>query len=100
MSEQCNHSAHNWNVVYQCRGCNEIVPEKIAKGYLAQLEADLEDEQLRSDVYDENFQDAYKRNKQLEAENEALRKYVETYHDEDYVMWRREQDALLTGDKP
>ena len=35
----------------------------------------------------------------LEAENEALMKYVETYHDEDYVMWRREQDALLKGEE-
>ena len=38
----CNHVAHNWNVVYQCRGCNEIVPEEIAEGHLAQLEAKLE----------------------------------------------------------
>ena len=36
----CNHAAHNWNVVYQCRNCNEIVPEEIAEGYLAKLEAD------------------------------------------------------------
>ena len=32
------------------------------------LEAGLEDEQMRSDVYDKNFQKAYKRNKELEAE--------------------------------
>ena len=38
----CNHAAHNWNVVYQCRNCNEIVPEEIAEGHLAQLEADNE----------------------------------------------------------
>ena len=35
---------------------------------------------------------------QLEAENEALKRYVETYHDEDFVMWCREQDTLLTGE--
>ncbi len=39
MGEQCNHAAHNWNVVYQCRNCNEIVPEEIAEGYIAYLEA-------------------------------------------------------------
>ena len=61
----CNHAAHNWNVVYQCRNCNEIVPEEIAEGYLVQLE----------------------------AENEALREYIEAFHDEDYVLWRRELEA-------
>ena len=42
-SEQCNHAAHNWNLVYQCRNCNEIVPEEIAEGHLAKLEAEPDD---------------------------------------------------------
>ena len=32
---------------------------------IAQLESELKDEQLRSDVYDQNFQKAYKENKRL-----------------------------------
>lgn len=27
----CNHAAHNWNAVYQCRGCGEIVPEDVVQ---------------------------------------------------------------------
>ena len=32
---------------------------------------------------------------QLQSENTTLKRYVETHHDEDFVMWSREQDALL-----
>ena len=30
MSE-CEHILYNWNLVYQCRECGEIVPEEIAQ---------------------------------------------------------------------
>ena len=36
---------------------------------------------------------------QLEAKNERLREYIELYHDEDFVMWCREQDALKEGER-
>jgi len=29
--QKCQHVGHNWNAVYQCRGCGEIVPEKQAQ---------------------------------------------------------------------
>ena len=31
---------------------------------------------------------------ELEAKNKRMSEYIEEYHDEDFVMWCREQDAL------
>ena len=28
---ECEHILYNWNLVYQCRECGEIVPEEIAQ---------------------------------------------------------------------
>ena len=35
---------------------------------------------------------------QLEAKNKRMSEYIEEYHDEDFVMWCREQDALKEGE--
>ena len=42
------------------------------------------------------FEELSEKAAQLEGENAAFKRYVEAYHDEDFVMWCREQDALLT----
>ena len=51
---------------------NDVIGIKRPADYwaeeVAQLEAELEDEKLRSDVYDKNFREAHNKNKQLEAE--------------------------------
>ena len=37
MSE-CKHTPYNWDLVYQCKGCSEIVPAGIAEKHENQLE--------------------------------------------------------------
>ncbi len=60
MSE-CEHTPHNWDLVYQCRGCGEIVPEEMAQKHdaaiatkITQLEA--ENDGLKDKLMDINVE--------------------------------------------
>ena len=115
MSEQCSHTAHNWNVVYQCRNCNEIVPEEIVRGYLIQLKVDRDEyrnlyhmaeakvlsrdallEQLTEEQLTQDLAKAEEENEALIAENNRKTRWlILNAQDDPYALWR---DALLTGE--
>jgi hypothetical protein len=40
----CVHSAFNWDLVYQCRGCGEIVPEEMSEDKVYKRLGELEGE--------------------------------------------------------
>jgi len=88
MSE-CEHMPYNWNLVYQCRECGEIVPEEIAQP------RDIELTSLTEKV--ERLLDGIKRARQivysLDCECDEAEGYTCTIHDD-----RKLFDALLESE--
>ena len=90
---ECEHTPHNWNLVYQCRGCGEIVPEEIAAKHESQLEADKERLLEQLVAGEELYISRGIELVQLEAENAALKRENEWMRREIERVGR----ALFTG---
>ena len=75
MTVQCKHTAYNWDLVYRCRGCDEIIPEEIAVKHDNQLEEENEALRKAQDRLDEDgYASLAVQAVELEAENVTLKR--------------------------